>query len=202
VFITFEGIDGCGKSTQIDLLVEYFDSQKINCSTFREPGGTEISEQVRTLLLHGGDEMDPVTEMLLFSAARSQLIAEKVKPQLSRGGVVILDRFYDSTVAYQGYGRESTSIEEIHQLNSIASHQTEPDLTFYLKISPDTAQKRTANMQKDRMERSGDAFFDKVVTGYDRLAQEKSRIKTVYADRSIEVIHADIVKEVQAFSQR
>ncbi|REL38213.1 dTMP kinase [Rhodohalobacter sp. SW132] len=201
MFITFEGIDGSGKTTQIRLLKEYFEKQKTDCSVFREPGGTDISEQIRTLLLHGGDEMDPVTEMLLFSAARSQLIAEKVNPLLEKGTVVILDRFYDSTVAYQGYGRESATIGVINQLNSIASHKTVPDLTFYLKISADTARKRTEENEKDRMERAGDSFFAKVAAGFDKLASEESRIQTINAEQSVELIHADILKAVQAFSR-
>ena len=109
---------------------------------FRDPGGPEVSEKVREILLNPDYSIDPVTELLLFSAARSQLMAENVLPGLRKGVVVILDRFYDSTTAYQGYGRESISLDEIHKMNKVASHKREPDLTIYMKVPLEEAQKR------------------------------------------------------------
>ena len=200
MFITFEGIDGSGKSTQIRLLRTYFESKNIDAHLFREPGGTELSEQIRSLLLHGGEEMDPVTELLLFSAARSQLISEKVLPLLETGKVVILDRFYDSTTAYQGYGRESAPLNQIDQLNKIASHNLVPDITFYLEVSPESAANRTAGAEKDRMERSGSHFFAKVAEGFRKLSQQEKRFVTINGEKDIEEIHKIIIRTVQQFS--
>jgi dTMP kinase len=192
VLITFEGIDGCGKSTQIELLKQFLENEDIEYHIFREPGGTELSEQIRNLLLHSSAAMDPVTELLLFSAARSQLISEKVTPLLEKGKIVILDRFYDSTTAYQGYGRESADPEKIMELNKIASHGLEPDITFYLRLDPETAAQRTEGSEKDRMEKSGRIFFRKVSEGYDRLAEQEDRFVILDATNPPEVIHGKV----------
>ncbi|TVQ02140.1 MAG: dTMP kinase [Balneolaceae bacterium] len=193
MLITFEGIDGCGKSTQIDLLKKYLDTVKAGYSVLREPGGTEISEKIRSLLLHDSGDMDPVTELLLFSAARSQLIREKVIPLLNENKIVILDRFFDSTTAYQGYGRKSADLESIFTLNRMASHQVTPRLTFYLRITPEMAARRTQNSQKDRMERSGIDFFKRVVEGYDELAKKEDRFLTIDATNHPQAIHRQII---------
>lgn len=199
MLITFEGIDGCGKSTQIELLKRYFEKKEVQYSVFREPGGTEISESIRRLLLHDTDEMDPVTELLLFSAARSQLLIEKVRPLLDKGEIVILDRFYDSTTAYQGFGRELGNQDELKTLNRLASHRTVPDLTFYLKISPDEAALRTKGGKKDRMENSGGSFFRKVVDGYDDLSKTEERYRTIDATLEPEEIHRAIIEFIENF---
>lgn len=199
MLISFEGIDGCGKSTQIELLKEYLNDQNLVFSIFREPGGTVISEKIRDLLLHDSDEMNSVTELLLFSAARSQLITEKVIPLLKKGEIVILDRYYDSTTAYQGYGRQSAALNSIKNLNRLASHQAVPDLTFYLKIEPDEAAKRTEKLDKDRMEREGSDFFSRVSSGYDALAELEPRFITIDAKLEREEIHKKIVKEIRKF---
>jgi dTMP kinase len=198
VFITFEGIDGSGKSTQIRLLESYLATKDITSHIFREPGGTEISEQIRSLLLHDSEEMDPVTELLLFSSARSQLIAEKVIPLLDNSETVILDRFYDSTVAYQGYGRESAPLRDITQLNRIAAHGRVPDLTFYLRLRVEDAEKRTSSNRKDRMEKSGKDFFQKVSGGFDEISRNEERFKTINANREKSRVHQDIVSYVDA----
>ncbi|MEX0945436.1 MAG: dTMP kinase [Balneolaceae bacterium] len=197
MLISFEGIDGCGKSTQIDLLKQYFDLKGDQYSVFREPGGTEISEIIRSILLHETDEMDPVTELLLFSAARSQLIAEKVEPLLKQNHIVILDRFYDSTTAYQGFGRGLGNQEQLSILNRLASHQTVPDLTFYLKIEPEEAAVRTGDIDKDRMENSGLSFYRKVVEGYNMIADSESRFHTLDATQKPEIIHSEIVSIIK-----
>mgnify|MGYP006273109383 CR=1 FL=1 len=197
MFITFEGIDGSGKSTQINLLKSYLSDRHLECFIFREPGGTDISERVRSLLLHDTEEMDPVTELLLFSSARSQLIAEKVIPLLEDNKIVILDRYYDSTVAYQGYGRDSAPLEDINQLNRIASHGCVPDLTFYLRLSLEDADARTLSNRKDRMEKSGRKFFQRVSKGFDELSANDDRFITIDASRSIPSVHDQIVSEVQ-----
>lgn len=201
MFITFEGIDGSGKSTQIELLKSRLIETNQAVEVFREPGGTAVSEKIRELLLEPDFSIHPVTELLLFSAARSQLVAEEVLPLLKSGTVVILDRFYDSTIAYQGYGRASVSLEQIAELNDIASHQTEPHLTFYLKISLKEAQKRTATMEKDRMEQSGNFFYKKVIEGFDALARQEERIVTLDATLSPEELHNRIWNHVSDHPQ-
>lgn len=197
MLITFEGIDGCGKSTQIELLKTYLKENNLTCYVFREPGGTELSEKVRNLLLHDDLHINPVTEMLLFSSARSELISEKVIPLLRDGEIVILDRFYDSTTAYQGYGRGSLQIEQIHTLNSIASHAVVPDITFYLKITPEQATARTRDTEKDRMEKSGSEFFDKVCKGYDLLSEQEERFLSIDAMLPPDQIHSVIREHVK-----
>lgn len=198
MLISFEGIDGCGKSTQIELLRKYFELNDLKYSIFREPGGSEISEKIRALLLHESKEMDSVTELLLFSAARSQLIKEKVMPLLEKNEIVILDRFYDSTTAYQGYGRNLKNLKVIQILNQLASHSTVPDITFYLKIDPEMAQERTVKLSKDRMESSGIDFFRSVSNGYEELAKKENRFITIDATKNIESIHTDIIKHLES----
>lgn len=196
MLISFEGIDGSGKTTQIELLKNRLLDDGIKVQVFREPGGTEVSEQIRSILLNPQVEIDPVTEMLLFSSARSQLISSRVKPLLASNNVVILDRFYDSTIAYQGYGRECLPLEQIHQINRIASHSIAPDITFYLRVSREVSASRRANQLEDRMEKSGDVFYDKVIAGFDALAASESRIQTIDAGQSIDLIHQLIWQKI------
>lgn len=191
MFITFEGIDGSGKSTQIQKLKSHLEEQGERVRVFRDPGGPEVSEKVREILLNPEYEIDSVTELLLFSSARSQLMAECVLPELKEGSVVILDRFYDSTIAYQGYGRQSVSLEEIHKMNKVASHNRAPDITIYLKISLDDAKKRMSN-EKDRMERAGDSFYRNVIRGFDELAKQEERFFTVDATLPADRVHKKI----------
>lgn len=192
MLITFEGIDGCGKTTQIKNLTNYLNEKNLNITVFREPGGTRLSEKIREILLHEPGEMDFRTELLLFSAARSQLVKEKVIPILKKGEIVVLDRYFDSTVAYQGYGRNSMNIQHIHFLNKLATHDTVPDITFYLKISPEIASERTRDSQKDRMESAGHDFFERVKSGYDLLAEENDRIITIDSTRKPDIVFQDI----------
>lgn len=192
MLITFEGIDGCGKTTQIKNLTNYLKEKHLNATVFREPGGTRLSEMIREILLHEPGDMDFRTELLLFSAARSQLVKEKVIPILKKGEIVVLDRYYDSTVAYQGYGRNSMNIQHIHFLNKLATHDTVPDITFYLKITPEIASERTRDSQKDRMESAGPDFFERVKSGYDLLAEENDRIITIDSTRNPDIVFQDI----------
>lgn len=191
MFITFEGIDGSGKSTQIKKLRQKLADKGRQVEVYRDPGGPEVSERVRDLLLSPDYEIDPVTELLLFSSARSQLMAECVLPDLQDGEVVILDRFYDSTTAYQGHGRKSVPLDEIHKMNAVASHGHEPDLTIYMQLSFDDALHRMPK-DKDRMEQSGDHFYKNVIAGYNHLSKAKDRFFTVDAmlppDRVAELI--------------
>lgn len=202
MFITFEGIDGSGKSTQIANLKKAFEREGAEVKVFRDPGGTKVSEKVRDILLNPNFDIDPVTELLLFSSARSQLVAEKVLPALDEGSIVILDRFYDSTTAYQGYGRASVSLEEIHRLNSIASHKRAPDLTIYMKIPLDEAKKRMKDKQKDRMEQAGDSFFEKVIKGFNNLSKQEERFYTVDATQPAQQVGEQIWTHVETYFNR
>lgn len=196
MLITFEGIDGCGKSTQAELLAGWFRQKGVQVSHFREPGGTSLSEKIRELLLDRGEPMHPVTELLLFSAARSELVFREVLPRLGEGEVVILDRFFDSTTAYQGYGRASAQPREIDRINRIASHGVEPDLTFYLKIDPELARNRLDD-SPDRMESSGEGFFRKVAAGFDRMASASPRFVTLDGSLSVAEIHTRVTRRVE-----
>lgn len=198
MLITFEGIDGSGKSTQISLLKDRLIELGHRVEVYREPGGTDVSEMIRGMLLNPELDIDPVTELLLFSSARSQLVAEKVRPLLKDGVVVILDRFYDSTIAYQGFGRKSMPIEQIQQINAAATHNLVPDFTFYLRLSLEEAADRTKNFEKDRMERSGELFFKRVFEGFEYLAETESRFKTINAGQDIKVIHNEIFDELRS----
>lgn len=193
MLISFEGIDGSGKSTQISLLKEKLTGLGYQVEVFREPGGTDVSEMIRGMLLNPELNIDPVTELLLFSSARSQLVAEKIQPLLNKDVIVILDRFYDSTTAYQGFGRKSLTIEQINQINSAATHDIVPEFTFYLRLSLEEAQKRTKHFEKDRMEQSGDNFFRRVFDGFEYLAKTESRFKTIDAANNVETIHRKIM---------
>ncbi|MFN1833973.1 dTMP kinase [Balneola sp. MJW-20] len=196
MLITFEGIDGSGKSTQIGLLREALEKEGLEVSVFREPGGSDVSEMIRGILLNPELEIDPVTELLLFSAARSQLVAEQVNPLLKENKIVILDRFYDSTIAYQGYGRASLPLEQIQQINTIAAHSLVPDLTFYIKLSREDAEERISHVRKDRMESAGESFFDKVIEGFDHLAENETRFVTVNGLLPVQEIHSQVLQKV------
>lgn len=196
LLITFEGIDGSGKSTQIDLLKDMLKENGHPVYVYREPGGTDVSEQIRSMLLDSDLNIHPVSEVLLFSSARSQLIAEEVIPKLEEGGIIILDRFYDSTVAYQGYGRKSLPIEQINQINRIASHHQVPDVTFYLKLTPRESAERTRGQVKDRMERTGDDFFERVFKGFEELSRREKRYITIDATLTSAEIHRQIADHV------
>lgn len=196
MLITFEGIDGSGKSTQIALLQKKLLKAGKTVNVFREPGGTSVSELIRNILLNPEVELNTVTELLLFSSARSQLVTEKVIPALNRNEIVILDRFYDSTTAYQGYGRNSLPIEQINQINLIASHALKPDITFYLRLSIEESNKRRADLSKDRMEQAGDEFFNNVIKGFDELAESNEQFVTIEASQAIDYIHEQILERV------
>ncbi|PTM16018.1 MAG: dTMP kinase [Bacteroidetes bacterium] len=192
--ITFEGIDGCGKSTQIQKLKALLEGTGRKVYLFREPGGTPLSEEIRAILLDSNRTIHPVTEMILFSAARSDLITQQVQPLLQRGEWIILDRFYDSTTAYQGYGRKAVRMEELSNLNHLATNGVIPDLTFYLRVDRETASKRREGEAADRMEGAGDAFFERVIQGYDQIAErEPDRVTVLDASQPVEKVFDDLM---------
>lgn len=199
IFITIEGGDGSGKSTQIDLLMSYFDEHGFKVLLTREPGGTPISEKIREVILDSNNvEMDNMTEVLLYAAARAQHVAEFIKPSIEQGKVVICDRFVDSSVVYQGYAR-GVGIDAVEDINSYATLGLIPDLTILLDLPPDLGLFRKKNQQAlDRLELESDAFHLKVNEGYRLLAKRhQNRILTVDATKSIEDIHQIILEAIK-----
>ncbi len=197
MFITFEGIDGSGKSTQIDLLEEYLKSKGLDVIKLREPGGTQLSEQIRNILLSTGNSLSPETELLLFNAARSNLVGTIIAPALEQGKTVICDRFFDSTTAYQGYGR-GLSLEQVTLCNMVATGGLKPDLTFYLDIPFDLSVNRTNHRQPDRIEQSGGDFFMRVIGGFRQIAlDEPERFIRIDSSREIDEVSRTIIGFVE-----
>lgn len=201
LFLTFEGIDGSGKSTQIEYLAEDIRKTGTSYIFLREPGGNPISEQIRKVLLRQkNQEMTAETELLLFAAARAQLVAEVIKPALAQGKIVISDRFYDSTTAYQAYGRQM-GVDFIDQLNLYASQGLEPDLTFYLDLTVDEALTRLADRRHktDRIDAAGRDFMARTRQGYLQIAEKNpKRVKVLTANRPVEEIYREIKNCLQS----
>ena len=202
LFITFEGIDFCGKSVQIEKLVEKLQAKQINYLLLREPGGTIFSEKIREILLTKENEtMNPVTEFLLYSAARAQVTDQKIIPALKRGELVICDRYFDSSTAYQGYGRE-IELEKIQAINQFATQGIQPDLTFLLDIDLEEMEKRKQQNHKalDRMEDQTRSFFQKVRKGFLTIAQqEKERFHVIDGKKQINSIADEIWNIVKPY---
>jgi dTMP kinase len=176
--ITFEGSEGCGKSTQVKRLAARLEKRGIAATVLREPGATAIGEAIRHLLQHSEENhaMTPETELLLFEASRSQLVREKIQPALHRGGWVICDRFFDSTTVYQGAAR-NLDLVLVKNLNAFAIGDCIPDLTFVLDIDRATAQSRLGNREKirDRLEEESDDFHERVIRAYRELAENQPK---------------------------
>lgn len=192
LFITFEGTDGAGKTTQIKLLRDYLSAQGQEVLLTREPGGTPLGEKLRQIILDkANSEMDNMTEALLYAASRAQHVAQLIRPALDEGRIVICDRFVDSSIAYQGYGRELGGCVE--EINAIAAAGVKPDLTFLLKLPPKEGKSRIVEAEMDRLEQEKLDFYEKVSHGYDELAsREPDRIVVINASDSIEAIAAKI----------
>ena len=195
--ITFEGGEGCGKSSQIKLFTKFLEEEKIDFILSREPGGTNIGEDIRNLLLHSKNEIDSKTEFLLFSSGRADHIKNVVKPALEAGKVVVLDRYYDSSFAYQGYAG-NLNLVDIKLITDFAIDGCVPDLTILLDISYEDGFARKAkddNLKNlDRIESKGKEYHDKVRRGYLELARkEPNRIKIVDATKNKEEIFKEIV---------
>lgn len=196
-FFSFEGIDGAGKTTQVALLRDALEARGHRVVCLREPGGTALGEKIRALLLdRTEDPPSPATELLLFAAARAQIVATRVRPEVDAGAVVILDRFTDATYAYQGYGR-GLALDHILSLEQIAA-VIEPVRTWFLDLPPAESARRCAARGEtpDRMEAEGDLFRTRVRAGYlERARLNPSRIEVVDAARSIEVIASRILAQ-------
>lgn len=204
LLITFEGIDGSGKSTQARLLDEYLRKKGYETVLVREPGGTELSERVRSLLLEPSLNVQPFAELLLFSAARAQLVAERIRPALEEGKIVICDRFYDSTTAYQGAGRGVAEPAWLQSFHRRVTSNLVPDRTYLVEIDPATAQARRdeSDDSADRMETVGMDFYGRVVGAYAELAAEHpDRFLCLDGDRSIDALQEDIREDVDHLLQ-
>jgi dTMP kinase len=201
LFITFEGSEGCGKSTQIALLAEHLRSMGLDPLLLREPGGTISGEAIRHLLQHApeGEALTPEAELLLFAASRAQLVREVIQPALSAGRIVICDRFMDSTTVYQGVARRIPA-EDTNRINAFAVGGCKPDITFLLDLDRDTARKRImADHRKlDRIERESEDFFEAVRDGYIQVAENNLvRIKIINASLSPKDIFCQILRHLR-----
>lgn len=195
LFITFEGADGCGKTTQIELLNKYLQQKGFKTLVTREPGAKGLGEKLREILLNYDGEVSPNCESFLFLADRAQHVDCVIKPALKDGVIVLCDRHTDSTVAYQGYGRQ-LDIEQIKKLNEIAVNGLKPDLTIVFDIDIETSMQRVGKT-KDRMESAGMDFFNRVRNGYLAIAKEEpNRVKVINSEDTIERIHEKVVEEV------
>lgn len=196
VFISFEGSEGCGKSTQIELLVRRLRALSYRVRTAREPGGTPIGEEVRHTLKHSKNNaaMTAEAELLLINASRAQLVREVIRPALALGEIVVCDRFYDSTTAYQGYGR-GLDLQMVRSVVDLAVGETRPDLTVLLTVTPEISELRRAMRQstlpfmRDRIEEADQQFFQRVEQGFAAIAvAEPNRVRPVDASGTIESV--------------
>jgi len=204
LFITFEGIEGSGKSTQMNLLKGYLEKKGRSVLSLREPGGTSIGESLRRILLTVGDEeIAPATELFLYEACRAQLVANVIRPALASGRIVLCDRFIDSTLAYQGHGR-GIDAGHIRSMNDTASGGIKPDITFFLDIEAEAGLRRAwtrlnngdgaveDGVKEDRFEREDMAFHERVRQGFLEIAAREQRVRIIDGRREIHSIHAGI----------
>jgi len=200
LFITFEGTEGCGKSTQVKLLVERLTGQGRTVRMLREPGGTPIGEEIRHTLKHSpvNGAMTSEAELLLMNASRAQLVREVIRPALAAGEIIVCDRFYDSTVAYQGYGR-GLDLAQVRTVIDFAVGDTRPDVTLLVQVPPSVSAERVRARQagqpvvRDRIEEADRAFFARVEAGYTALAAaEPGRVKIINGAQPLDVVAAEI----------
>jgi len=196
LFITFEGTDGVGKSTQIRLLKSKLDEKGIEVVLTREPGGTDISEKIRDIILSkDNSEISYMTEAMLYAASRAQLVAQIIKPALEQGKTVISDRFIDSSIVYQGYGRKLGNA--VYEINKYAVGDCMPDVTFLLKLDPDTGIKRASGEEPDRIESEDISYHRSVYQAYEKLEEEyPDRIIGIDATGSPKAVNESIMKRI------
>jgi len=209
-FITFEGTEGCGKSTQIELLAAQIRGMGYRVRVFREPGGTPVGEEIRHTLKHSKNfaEMTPEAELLLMNASRAQLVREVIRPALAAGEIVLSDRFYDSTTAYQGHGR-GLELALIQKVIDFAVGDTRPNLTLFLHVPPEVSAERLRSRQatlpfvRDRLEESDRNFFERVAKGYQAvIAAEPDRVRVVDGTGPVEAVFSRIWELVQPILPR
>jgi dTMP kinase len=210
LFITFEGTEGCGKSTQVKLLTERLRALGHPVRTLREPGGTPIGEEIRHTLKHSknNEAMTAEAELLLMNASRAQLVREIIQPALAAGEMVLCDRFYDSTTAYQGFGR-GLDLEKVRAIIGFAVGKTKPDLTLLLHVPPEVSAERLRSRQenlpfiRDRIEEADRAFFERVAQGYAVIAAtESGRVQLINGAQPVENVCAAIWEQVQPLLPR
>jgi dTMP kinase len=210
LFITFEGTEGSGKSTQIALLAERLRALGHRVRTLRKPGGTPIGEEIRHTLKHSRDNeaMTAEAELLLMNASRAQLVREVIRPALAAGEAVLCDRFYDSTTAYQGYGRQ-LDLRMVHAIIDVAVGATRPDLTLLLLVPHEVGEQRrlarqaTLPFMRDRIEAADGSFFARVAEGYQAIADaEPERVRPFDATGTVEEIHAALWQAVEPLLKR
>lgn len=210
LLISFEGTEGCGKSTQISLLAERLTRLGRIVKLLREPGGTLIGEEIRHTLKHSSANhaMTAEAELLLMNASRAQLVREIIRPALSAGEIVLCDRFYDSTTAYQGYGR-GLDLKLVKSVIDFAVGETRPQLTLMFHVPPEVSRARLASRQstlpfmRDRMEEADHDFFERVVKGYEAIVRaEPERVKIIDASGPVETVSAEIWKQVESLLVR
>lgn len=193
--ITFEGIDGSGKSTHLALCQKFLGEKGLSVKVLREPGSTEVAERIRAILLDRKAQMSALTELLLYEASRADIVEKQIAPLLRKGHIILCDRFYDSTTAYQGYGRK-LDIKTVKQLNLIATNRTTPDLTLVFDIDVATGMSRLGK-DLDRLESEPRAFFKRVRAGFLEIARkEKRRVKVIDAGRPIDVVFEDVKRHI------
>ena len=198
IFITLEGPDGAGKSTQIENIKSYFENAGREVVVSREPGGTPISEKLRNIVLDNGNaEMDDITEMFVYAAARAQHVSEKIRPALDKGSVVVCDRFVDSSIAYQGYGRNLG--DQVAEVNRYATGGLEPDVTFFMDLDPEIGRSRIGKDVRDRLEQQKLDFHYRVYEGYKAICEKyPERVVRIDATRTIDEIKEDIYSKLEA----
>lgn len=203
IFITFEGAEGCGKSTHSKLLHDYLRARGYNCIYTREPGGTKLGEQIRRILLHSdGIDISDLSELFLFEAARSQITRELIKPNLAKKKIVMCDRFSDATFCYQGYGGR-VSLKTIKTLDNIATAGLTPDLTILLDIDTITGLRRARVKGVDRIEKKDISYHKRVRQGYLKLAKKNpKRIKIIDVTGDVKATQALVRREVEIVIQR
>ena len=201
LFISFEGIDGCGKSTQVQLLHDRLEARSAKVRIVREPGGTDISEKIRAILLNPDNQtITSKTEALLMTASRAQLTREIIYPLLNKGYHVLADRYADSTIAYQGGGR-NLSFQDLKQINRFATDDLDPDITFFIDISPEDAIRRSGVFTPDRIEGAGLELQHQVRKAYLNIANENlKRFMVIDGYNSIDGIHSIIWDKIINYS--
>ncbi|MDL2220756.1 dTMP kinase [Eubacteriales bacterium OttesenSCG-928-N14] len=197
LFISMEGPDKAGKSTQTKLLYEYLQAKGVDALLTREPGSTPVGEKIRNVILSTDNDMGDVCEAMLYAAARAEHVRTVLQPQLDAGKTIVCDRYVDSSIAYQGYGRQ-LGHEYVQQLNDAAIDGLYPDLTIFLYMDPDAAIERIEQKAMDRLEITDDAFRHRVMEGYLILEQQyQNRYVRIEAAQPIEAVHNDIVSVVE-----
>ncbi|MCL1995034.1 MAG: dTMP kinase [Defluviitaleaceae bacterium] len=209
IFVTLEGADGSGKTTQWQLVQDYLQAKKIPNICIREPGSTLLGESLRTIIKDPGVIMDPITEAYVYAACRAQLVAQVIKPALDEGKIVVCDRFLDSSIVYQG-GARKLGIVAIQEINKHAVFGLEPNITFFIDVPVDVSMHRastragtcTDTKEKDRIDMEGVDFHSAVYEGYKKLASRHKRIITIDGMQSIESINTQIVNTIEKELQK